>query len=203
MGFKELFREEDLGGAEAGEFIEKLSFVFQFIDAKIGSGEIEDGKAETGVDLRQRGQEIVGFVVQKGRGDEGSGSESAHNGSFDKAFGRFRIFELLGNRHLVSLGDEPVDIGLAGVERNPAHRNLLPFRQCEIDLPGNELSIFMEGFVEVSQSEKKERVFCPLFTGAPLRHQRSFCHDLTYSLFDLFFPQTNEKSFFPNEGDSL
>ena len=75
---------------------------------------------------------------------------------------------LTADGHLVALGDEPGDVGLAGVVGDPAHGYPLLLRlgvlaviaggEGQIQLFGGQLGIVGEHFIEVPQAEKQNGI---------------------------------------------
>ena len=132
------------------------------------------------------GAEIGAPFVKARAVNHRAGGHHADNVALDKALGRGGILRLLADGHLVALGDQTGDIGIAGVVGHAAHGDLLLRRlvlglvaagQRQVQLPGRRAGIVAEHFVKITQSEKEDRAGILFFDFQILAHHGSqLCH---------------------------
>ena len=74
----------------------------------------------------------------------------------------FGLAELLADGDLMSLVYQPRQIVIQGMTRDPRHRDALPLAhlpggQHDLQLPGGDPGILVEGLVEVAEAEEDDR----------------------------------------------
>ena len=134
-------------------------------------------------------QIIAGLILQAGRVDHGARRHHPDDVPFDQALGLGRILHLLADGHLVSLGHQPGNVGVAGVIGHAAHGHLVlrglvgvlvPAGQGQVQLFGGQAGIVGEHLVEVPQPEKQDGVrIVPLDLQILLHHGGQFRHGFT------------------------
>ena len=132
-------------------------------------------------------EEVAGLVVQAGGVDDGAGGDHPDDVPLHQALGGGRVLHLLADGHLVALGDEAGDVGLAGVVGDAAHGDLLlrrllvlavvPAGEGQVQLPGGQAGIVGEHLVEIAQAEKQDGIrVVPLDLQILFHHGGQFRH---------------------------
>ena len=120
--------------------------------------------------------------------DHQPGSDDPHDLPLDDSFGRFRVFDLFADRHLVAVFHQAGDIGLTTMIGDAAQGNLLgrPLvarSQGDIEHPRGGDGIFHEHFIKIAQTKKKNGVGIPGFDFQILPHHRGCAgHSVQYLL---------------------
>ena len=125
--------------------------------------------------------DIVGpAALQHGR-IHGTRSDHADDIPADQPLCLTGVLGLLADSHLVALGNEPLDIPVAGVVGYAAHGRLLSLRfapvpcgEGEVQLLAGQLSVLVEHLIKIPQPEKEDGVLVLFFDLQVLPHHR--CH---------------------------
>ena len=192
--------QDGLRRGEAAQLIDDMLHpVFSSKGRQVGlaGGNVaEGGSGGAGVDINTA-DEVAGLVIQAGGVDDGAGRHHPDDVPLDKALCRGRVLHLLADGHLVALGDEPGDVGLAGVVGDAAHGDLLlrrlgvlavvPGGQCQVQFPGRKAGIVVEHLVKIAQPEEQDGIRIVLFDlQVLLHHGGQFRHELTSLSFYLY-----------------
>ena len=132
--------------------------------------------------------EVAAPLLQTGGVDDGTRRHDADDVPLHQPLGGGRILRLLADGHLVALGNEPGDVGVGGVVRDAAHRDLLlkglvlvliPCGKGQIQLTGRLPGVVPEHLVKIPQPKEQDRVLVLLLDFHILAHHgRHFCHTL-------------------------
>ncbi len=120
--------QQDFARCDAGKISGQGGFV-RWRQRKGASRQIEPGKTDCPADLGQPGEIIVAAGVEEAVFGQCASRDHPDNRPAHRAFGaaffRFgRVLDLFADRHLKAGANKPRQIGLGGVHRNAAHRNV-------------------------------------------------------------------------------
>ena len=147
-------------------------------DPEVGGGHVHerDTQAVPGVD--QSREEVVDAPVEEPRLRHRAGRDEAYDLPAEQlpALGG-RAFDLVADRDLEPGPDEPRDVGLDGVVRDPRHRNrsvaLLAGGKRDAEESRRGRGVLVEGLVEVAEPEEEETVrIAPLPLPILAHHRR-------------------------------
>ncbi|OPX76876.1 MAG: hypothetical protein A4E43_01257 [Methanosaeta sp. PtaB.Bin005] len=123
---------------------------------KLASGNVHKGKAHILIPLHYRRQEVVAGLVQHGGLDYRSRGHHPGDGSFHQTPGKFGVLHLVADGHLMPRPDEPGEVGIEGMIRDPCQRDLLslvvflPGGEGDVQIAGNDDCIVGKGLVKVA-----------------------------------------------------
>ena len=157
-------------------------------------GKITEGNTEFTAFAVVRSEIIVLPFFQHTAFCNGAGCDDPGDIPFHNALGLRRIFHLLANSHLVALCHQTGDVGIHRVVGNTAHRGLLFLGlvsvtggKGQVQFPGGSLGIFVEHFIEVTQTEEQNAVLVALFDLEVLpTHRRHFTGSCSHKINSLF-----------------
>ena len=131
-------------------------------------------------------EEVAGLVIQTRGVDDRSRRHHPDDVPLHQPLGGGGILHLLADSDLVALGDEPGDVGLAGVVGDAAHGHLLlrcllgvlvPGGQRQVQFLGGQLGVVSKHLIEVAQPEKQDGIrVVPLDLQVLLHHGGHFRH---------------------------
>ena len=134
----------------------------------LAGGDVAEGHAGVLAVHVNATEDVGGLVLQAGGVDDGAGGHHPDDVPLHQPLGGGGVLHLLADGHLVALGDEPGDIGLAGVVGDAAHGHplllglgvlaVVPGGEGQIQLPGGQLGVVGEHLVEVAQAEEQDGV---------------------------------------------
>jgi hypothetical protein len=164
---EQAFGQQDLAGGEAGQRCRQHRWQGRLGKEGAG-GDVHPGQAPAVAAGGNRKEEVAAPRVeqavfgQRARGDDPH-HVAPHQALAAAPPGLGRIFELLADRDLEALADQPVQVKLGIVDRHPAHRDVLarmPAALGERDVQGRgrRNRIFEEQLVEVAHAEEQECV---------------------------------------------
>ena len=156
---------------EAAQLVDDVLHPLRPVEGRqvgLAGGDVAEGRAGVlAVDV-DAAEEVGGFVLQAGGVDDRAGGHHPDDVPLHQPLGRCRVLHLLADGHLVALGDEPGDVGLAGVVGDAAHGHplllglgvlaVVPGGEGQIQLPGGQLGVVGEHLVEVAQTEEQNGV---------------------------------------------
>ncbi len=123
----------------------------------------------------------VGGVRHRARGDD------ADDVPVHQALGRLRVLQLLADRDLVALFNQPVHIDVHRVIGNAGHGRalgqtaVLP-RQRQLQLPAGGDGVVKKGLVKIPDPEKQQGFRMVFFDAHVLLHHRGECRHYGYCL---------------------
>lgn len=120
--------------------------------------------------MGDRDEEVVALFAQKGAFNDCSRGDDSDHFAPDEPLGELGILGLFGDGDSVAGGDEPVDVVLARVVGDAGHGDSLALSEGDLELPGDQLGVVVERFIEVAHSEEEEGSFGLFFATAPLGH---------------------------------
>ena len=133
-------------------------------------GDIAECKAEPASVAVEAGHVVVLAFFQHAAFRHCAGGDDAGDVPFYQALGQGGVRQLFADGHLVALLHQPGDVGVHRMEGNAAHGGLLflglvpiPGGQSQVQLPGGHPGVFVEHFVEVTQTEEQDAVLVSLF----------------------------------------
>ena len=159
-------------------------------------GEITEGHAAPLAVQIDAAEVVAGLIIQTCGVDNSAGGHHPDNIPLYQPLGGGGVLHLLADGHLVALGDETGNIGLAGVIGDAAHGDpfflrlgvfaVVPGGQGQVQLLGGQLGIVGEHLIEVPQTEKQNGIRIVLLDfqillhhGGQFRHKNtSFCFDI-------------------------
>ena len=133
---------------------------------------------------------VSGPVIQTRSVNDRTRRHNPDNIPLHQPLGGGGVLHLFADGHLVALGDEPGNVGLAGVIGDAAHGDPFFLRlgvfavvsggQGQVQLFGGQLGIVGEHFIKVPQTEKQNGIRVFLFNfqillhhGGKLRHKNT------------------------------
>ena len=127
-------------------------------------GEVAEGRAASLTVQINAAEVVAGLIIQAGGVDNGAGGHHPDDVPLHQALGGGGILHLLADGHLVALGNQPGDVGFAGVVGDAAHGDpfllrlgvfaVVPGGEGQVQFLGGQLGIVGEHFIEVPQAEK-------------------------------------------------
>ena len=159
--------QDGLGGGEAAQLVDDM--LHPLITGKGGQvglagGDVAEGRRRGALVEVDAAEEVGGLVVQARDVGDGAGGDDADDIPLDKALGSGGVLHLLTDGHLVALGNQAGDVGLACVIGNPAHGNpllgglcvlaVVPGSKGQIQLPGGGAGVLVKHLVEIAQAEE-------------------------------------------------
>ena len=163
--------EDGLSGGEPPQLIDDVGqgvLTGKGGEVGLAGGEVAEGHAASLTIQINTAEVVAGLVVQARGVNDGAGSHHPDDVPLHQPLGGGGVLHLLADGHLVALGDEPGDVGLAGVVGDPAHGYPLLLRlgvlaviaggEGQIQLFGGQLGIVGEHLIEVAQAEKQNGI---------------------------------------------
>ena len=139
---------------------------------EVAGGDVEQRDAGTLARTDDGEEEVVGGAGQeRGVGDRPRRDEP-HDVALEELLALAGRFELLAQRDLLAGPDQPCDVRLGGVMRNPRHRRALAGGQRDLQQAGAQLGVLEEQLVEVTEPEQEQVVRVPLLQLPVLAHHR-------------------------------
>ena len=163
VGQREGRRNEHLGGTAQPHRLRQTLDVDGLPDPEVGGGHVDERDAQAVPGVDQGGQEIVDARVEEPRLRHRARRDEAHDLPAEQlpALGG-RAFDLVADRDLEPGPDEPRDVGLDGVVRDPRHRNrsiaLLAGGERDAEESRRGCGVLVKGLVEVTEPEEEEIV---------------------------------------------
>ena len=131
-------------------------------------GEITEGRAASLTVQINAAEVVAGLIIQTCGVDNSAGGHHPDNIPLHQPLGGGGVLHLLADGHLVALGDETGNIGLAGVIGDAAHGDpfflrlgvlaVVPGGQGQVQFLGSQLGIVGEHLIEVPQTEKQNGI---------------------------------------------
>ena len=131
-------------------------------------GEVAEGRAASLTVQINAAEVVAGLIIQTCGIDDSAGGHHPDNIPLHQPLGGGGVLHLLADGHLVALGNQPGDVGLAGVIGDAAHGHplflrlgvlaVIPGGQGQIQFFGGKLCIVGEHFIEVPQTEKQNGI---------------------------------------------
>ena len=182
-----LTKAQHLAGGEAAQFGSNGSGVGAGGGEERAGRQVAKGKAELAALAEDAAHVVILALLQHTAFGDGAGGDDAGNVPFHQSLGQGRVLHLLTDGNLIALLHQPRNIGVHAVVGHAAHGRLLllglaavPAGQRQVQLPGCQLGILVEHFIEVTQAEKQNAVLIPglHFLILPLHgSQFFFCHN--------------------------
>ena len=146
----------------------------------LAGGDVAEGHTGAAGVHVDAAEKVAGLVIEARGVNDGAGGDHPDDVPLDQALGGGGVLHLLADGHLVALGDEAGDVGLAGVVGDAAHGDLVLRRLCvlavvpagegQVQLPGGQAGIVGEHLVEIAQAEKQDGIRVVLFDLQILLH---------------------------------
>ena len=110
-----------------------------------------------------RCQVVVGGATDQLFLDHGAGRNDPHDLALHDAFSRARVLHLLADRDLEAAAHQALEVGLQGVvgHAGEGHAQVLAHRlrgQRDLELLSYQLSVVVEGLVEIAEAEEDDGV---------------------------------------------
>ena len=153
-----LVADQEFGGIDAGQLVQKQIHVFELGHGKFPRGMVHACQAEALFVLVQRHNVIMAGGIQQIHIRQGSGGN--HAGQFPlHQLARLRNGGLLRNSYPLSSLHQPSDIPFRAVVGHPAHGNAVALGQRQAQNGGGLLGVLKKHFVKIPQPEKQQHVF--------------------------------------------
>jgi len=149
--------DQQLGGGDAGEFVEELGGVGKLGDDELAGGVVDGGEAEGGFIFREGGEVVRALVVEEGEVVYGTSGEDAGDLSINE-FPRDRLGSLLGDGDAFPRFQQAGDVVLRGMVGDSAHGRAAAFCEGDVEDRRGGFRILEEHFVEIAQPVKKDDV---------------------------------------------
>ena len=160
----------------------------------LAGGDVAEGHAGAAGVHVDAAEKVAGLVIEARGVNDGAGGDHPDDVPLDQALGGGGVLHLLADGHLVALGDEAGDVGLAGVVGDAAHGHplllglgvlaVVPGSQGQVQFLGRQLGVVGEHLVEVAQAEEQDRVRVVLLNfQILLHHGGQFRHEVHLVVF--------------------
>jgi hypothetical protein len=133
-------RDQQLGGADSGEFVEELGGVDEFGDDELAGSVVDGGEAVAGFRFREGGEVVRALVVEEGEVVDGTGGENAGYLALDE-FSGDSLGGLLGDGDSFAALDELGDVALRGVMWDSAHGDAIALGEGDIQDGRSDLCV--------------------------------------------------------------
>ncbi len=161
------------------DLIQKLFRIFYLGQVVITRSHIRNGKPCFPLKKSNAHKEVISGLIHGINVHIGSRRDDPHHIPLHKPFCKLWILHLFTDSHLISLGDQLVQIAVYRMIRNPAHRR--PLFQTTV-LPGKRdlkffgcgKGIFKEHLIEIPQTIKQDTIMVFFFRLQILLHH--WCH---------------------------
>ena len=163
--------ENGLGGIEPTQLVDDVGqCILAGEGGQVGlaGGEVAEGRAAPLAVQIDAAEVVAGLIIQAGGVDNGAGGHHPDDVPLHQALGGGGILHLLADGHLVALGNQPGDVGFAGVVGDAAHGDpfflrlgvfaVVPGGQGQVQFLGSQLGIVGEHLIEVPQTEKQNGI---------------------------------------------
>ena len=154
-------RHDQLGRAEADEFVAELAEVGELRDGKLAGGVIDAGQSEHFAMAADGGEVVRALVVQQGEVVDGAGGEDAGDFPFDE-FAGFRFGRLLGDGDAFAGLEEPGEVTLRGMIGHAAHGSAAAFGEGHVEDRRGGFRVLEKHFVKVPEPVEQDHVRRPL-----------------------------------------
>src|SRR5206468_3536833 len=164
---EQALRDQDLAGFEAGEHGTERSRADR-LSVKIARRKVEPGKTERAACFGESEEIVVPARVEETiLGDRARGNQTddgaAHRRLATALFRLRRVLDLFTDRDLEALADEAREIGLAGMNRNTAHRDvdavmLTASRQGDVERRRGLHRVGEEELVEIAHAIEQKTI---------------------------------------------
>ena len=185
--------ENGLGGAEPAQLIDDVGHSVpagKGGEVRFTGGQVAECYAAPLTVQINTAEVVAGLVIQTCGVNDGAGGHHPDNIPLHQPLGGGGVLHLLADGHLVALGDETGNIGLAGVIGDAAHGDpfflrlgvfaVVPGGQGQVQFLGSQLGIVGEHLIEVPQTEKQNGIRVVLLDfqillhhGGKLRHKNT------------------------------
>ncbi|OQB00694.1 MAG: hypothetical protein BWY25_01691 [Chloroflexi bacterium ADurb.Bin222] len=158
--------EKHLTRLKARQFLprrrEDVAILAELGRAELAGGNLRVGDARAFALDHHSGEVIRTFLVEQCRLDERAGRDNALDAALHRPT-TVRLAYLLGKRHTIAFLDEAGDVVFYRMIGHPRHRNAHALRhrargEDNIQLPGHQFGVGVEGLIEIAQPEEQDSV---------------------------------------------
>jgi len=185
-GFKKLLRarKKSFAGMEELEFVAKIVFgarALEFSGEKFSGGKVDEGEADVvavaaGSVLGNGGEEIIFAGVEDGNVGGGAGGDDARNFAAHEFLAGAGLLHLFADGDFEAGADKAGDVTVSGVIRDAAHGDGLALfaiagSEGDAEFASGDDGVFVEEFVEVTETEEQQGMRVASLHGVVLLHQ--------------------------------
>ncbi len=173
--------QQNLAGRKAGEIGGQGRFAGRG-EREAAGRQIEPGQPQLAAGLGETGEIVVAAGIEQPFLGQGAGGHHPDHGAAQRSFGApppglGRILDLLANRHLEPGADQPGEIGVGGMDRHAAHRNIgavvpAALGQGDVERLRGGDRVVEEQFEKVAHPEEQEAARIGGLDRVVLRHHR-------------------------------
>ena len=152
------------------------------LGGEVGGREVEPGQRQLALRLGDGGEIVVAARIEQRILGQGAGRDDAHHGALDHRLGAAllglgRILDLLADRDLEALADQPRQIGLVAVHRHAAHLDvfaqmLAALGQRDVERRRGLDRVVEEQLVEIAHAVEQQMVGMHRLDRQVLAHHR-------------------------------
>ena len=152
-----MVRDQQLGGAQAGELIGQQSAIGELGDGELAGGVVHHGETDGFPVAADGGEVIRPLVVEQREVIDRAGREDARDLAFDE-FAGFRLGRLFGDGNAFAGPEEAGEITLRGVIRHTAHGSATALGERHVEDGRGGFRILEKHFVKIPQAIEQDHI---------------------------------------------